>query len=470
MTKVLITIIVLLCIVLIKKIPVIGGNITAGLAIAGLLTMLLNGVFNPGTWIVAFIDGLDRMAWIMFLAAFGSIFAQINTELGAVDTVIGALNAKFHNRPRVLAVCIMFVLLLAGSLMGDAVAASTVIGILTFGILASMNIPLHKICCLVVMGASIGSIMPPMSQALALAATLAGADPDAVLNVGYISVGFVFIVMSIYTCIFLVKKENVPGANPEVEIKLSGQTAGQILKSNWKSLIPVMFLIVVVACRSFSFIGIDLGPLILKNIKFTIVPDEPTTLYALMSSTTILKGCTNGVVISIFCAIIFSLIFKPVRQNFGKIVSTGVKNAMPCVGIQIACSFMLGAFYYCGSIQAVSDFCVNLNDSVLKLGAGACLMVLGALTGSQSTAQNVINTFALPILTASGTSPVFAAVGGGHLAAGGMGLPPADLTTFVVAGLITAQFKKECNPLKSMFWMVPYSLVMCAVGFFFWFI
>lgn len=35
MAKVLITIVVMLCIVLIKKIPYIGGNITAGLAIAG---------------------------------------------------------------------------------------------------------------------------------------------------------------------------------------------------------------------------------------------------------------------------------------------------------------------------------------------------------------------------------------------------------------------------------------------------
>ena len=51
-----------------------------------------------------------------------------------------------------------------------------------------------------------------------------------------------------------------------------------------------------------------------------------------------------------------------------------------------------------------------------------------------------------------------------------MGLPPADLTTFVIAGLIQAQFKKECDPLKSMFWMLPYSFIMCAVGFFCWFV
>lgn len=460
---------VLLCVVLLKKIPFVGGNITAGLIITGLLTMLLNGEFSPGTWIIAFIDGLNRMSWIMVLATFGSIFAEINTKLGTVDTVIGALNAKFHRHPKMLAMCIMFVLLLAGSLIGDAIAAATVIGILTFGILASMNIPLHKICCLVVMGASIGSIMPPMSQALALAATLANADADAVLNVGYISVFFVFAVMGVYICTFLVKKENVPGANPEVQIKISDQTASAILIGNWKSLIPVGFLILVVVCRSFTFIGVDLGPLVLQNIFFS-VGEETTNLYDLLSSTTILSGLTNGIVLSILCAIIFSLIFKPVRENFGEIVSVGVKNAMPGVGIQIACSFMLGAFYYCGSIEAVAEFCQNLNESVLKVGAGGCLMILGALTGSQSTAQNIINTFALPILTATGTDPVFAAVGGGHLAAGGMGLPPADLTTFVVAGLISAQFKKECDPLKSMFWMLPYSILMCIVGFFFWFI
>ena len=47
-----------------------------------------------------------------------------------------------------LAVFIMFVMLLAGSLVGDAVSAATVVGILTFGIFASMNIPLYNICCL----------------------------------------------------------------------------------------------------------------------------------------------------------------------------------------------------------------------------------------------------------------------------------------------------------------------------------
>lgn len=477
MVKVLITIAVLLIVVLVKKVPFVGGNIRAALVMAAILTFLLNGNYNPGNWIVAFIDGLDRMAWIIFLAAFGSIFAEINSTLGAVDTVIGALKARFKNSPRALAVSVILVLVLAGSLMGDAVAASTVIGMLTFGIFASMNLPLHKICCLVVMGASIGSIMPPMTQAIALAATLANADPDAVIKMGYLTVGFVMICMIIYTCIFLVKKENVPGANPDIIIQDDGKTAMQILRGNWKSLVPVGFLILVIVCRSFSFINIDLGPLVLKHINLPIVTGfdadgnaVTATLYSFLSGTTILKGLTNGVVISIVCAIIFSLLFKPVRENFGKIVTTGVSNAMPCCGIQIACSLMIGSFYACGTIDQISDFCLNLGDSVLKIGAGACLMLLGALTGSHSISQNIINSFALPIMIEGGGDPTWIALGGAHLGAGGMGLPPADLTTFVVAGLISAQFKKDCDPLKSMFWMMPYSFLMCAVGFFCWFI
>ncbi len=467
MIKVLITIGILLLIVLWKKFPLIGGNIAAGLVVAGILTFLLNGVFDGNIWISATIDGMGRMAWIMFLAAFGAVFAEINTVLGAVDVIIGTFKAKFYNKPRVLCVSILFVLCLAGSLMGDAVAASTVIGMLTFGILASMNIPLHKICCLVVMGASIGSIMPPVTQAIALASTLADADPDAVVSKSYITVSIVFVLMAIYACIFLVRKENIPGANPDIVIKNDGKTAGQILKEGWKSLIPIAFLILVIICRSFSFIGVDLGPLVLKSIK---VPGEGNNLYSVLSGTTILSGFTNGVVISIVCAILFSLLFKEVRTNFGKIFATGVKNSMPCIVIQLACSVMIGAFYACGTINQISAFCMNLGNSVIKIGAGTCLMILGALTGSQSTAQNIINSFALPIMINAGGDPAWVALGGAHLGAGGMGLPPADLTTFVVASLITAQFKKDCDPLKSMFWMIPYSLVMCAIGFVCWFV
>lgn len=49
-------------------------------------------------------------------------------RLGTIDTIIGAMTAKFGRHPRILIVCILFALTIAGSLPGDAIAASTVIG------------------------------------------------------------------------------------------------------------------------------------------------------------------------------------------------------------------------------------------------------------------------------------------------------------------------------------------------------
>ena len=193
MLKVVIPMAVLLLIVLCKKLPLIGGKINVALAVTGALTLLLGGLYNPGDWIAAWIDGLNRLSWIIALAIAGSLFAEISMRMGTIDTIIGALTAKFGNHPRMLIVCILFALTLAGSLLGDAIAAATVIGMLTIGILVSMNMSYEKISAIIVMGACVGSIMPPMTQALALASSLAGTDADPVLNIGYITVSITFV-------------------------------------------------------------------------------------------------------------------------------------------------------------------------------------------------------------------------------------------------------------------------------------
>jgi preprotein translocase SecE subunit len=73
MLQVVVAIVVLLSIALFKWIPKIGGNVAAGLVAAGVVTMLLSGNFGLTHWVLAFIDGLDRMAWIMGLAIVGGI-------------------------------------------------------------------------------------------------------------------------------------------------------------------------------------------------------------------------------------------------------------------------------------------------------------------------------------------------------------------------------------------------------------
>lgn len=474
MLQVIVPMAALLIIVIFKKIPYIGGNVKLGLFVAGALTLLLAGMFNPSDWFAAWIDGLNRLSWIIALSVFGSLFAEVSSHIGTIDTIIGAFTAKFGRHPRILLICILFALTLAGSLLGDAIAAATVIGMLTVGILASMNLELEKICAIIIMGAVTGSIMPPMTQALAMASSLAGANPDEVINMGYITISIVFVVISVYTAVFLVTKNNYPGANKEVEIKFSDQKAGKILRKNWKSLIPMCVLILIVLLRTVDIpaISVDLGPSILKQVKFITLPEGDTVinLYDWLSNVTILSGVTNGVVLSIICAFVFSFVFPAVRSNGGQIVREGLSKVKGTVMLQVFCSFMLGSFYLSGSIDIVSEFCKGLDNNVLKIGGVLAILLVGMLTGSQSTAQNVIFSFFGPALVATGMSATAAALVGAHVATGAQCLPGANLTGFVVVGIVSAQFGKKVDPIKSMLYCLPLCAIMTLIGLFFLFI
>ena len=493
MIKVIIPIAALLIIMLCKKLPKIGGNVLVALLTAGVLSLLMGGIFNPVQWFAAAIDGLDRLSWVICLSVFGSIYAETQVRLGTMDTVMGALKAKFRNYPRILIVCIVLALVLSGSLMGDAVAASTVIGVLTIGVLANIGLAPEMICCIIVAGASMGSIMPPISQAFALSASLTGAEPDAALGYGYITVPIIIAIVTTYMILMFVK-----GHPQIVERDLEGniveckETAGEILKKNWKSLIPLSVLVLVVFFRSINLpaIKFDLPTEILKHINlFTI--DQPTadallsttgmatgegftnvtiSLYDWISNVSILKGLSNGIVLSIIFAMCVAFCFPQVKNNARDVIACGLCKVRYTAFLQICAAFMLGAFYAGGQIEAVQVFAQGLDSNVLKLGGAAALMLIGMLTGSQSTAQNVVFSFFGPALIATGRDATLTAVAGAHLAAAGMGLPPVDITTFVVAGIVGGMLGKKVDPLKSMIYMVPMCVAMAAVGILFMYI
>lgn len=473
MLSVLIPIAVLLLIILCKKLPKIGGNVQVALLAAGVLSLLLGGVFSPAAWVHAFIDGLDRLAWIIFLSIFGSIYAETQSRLGVIDTIMGALKAKFGKYPRALVVSIILVLVLAGSLLGDAIAAGTVVGVLTVGTLAAMGLAPEYICCIIVMGASMGSIMPPITQSMALSSSLVGVDPDPVMRIGYLTVGIVVVLMCLYVMFRFVKKDMRPeGVVEGMDIsRYEGMTAGQILRSNAKALLPLCALLVIVLLRTVKIGGstFDLGPTLLKNIVFG-TGDDAVSLYAWLSTATIFKGLTNGIVLSLLVVTVLACCFKKIRSDLGGVVKSGMGKVKTTVGIQVCAAFMLGCFYAGGQIDAVSAFAVGLNAHVLKLGGSAAMMLIGMLTGSQSTAQNVVFSFFGPALVNSGLNPTYVAAAGAHLAAAGQGMPPADLTTFVVAGIVGGMLGKKVDPLKSMILMIPMCLAFLAVGLIFLYI
>lgn len=468
MLKVLIPICALLLVILCKKIPKIGGNVNAGLILAGILSLLLGGIYSPVEWLGAWIDGADKLAWVICLSIFGSIYAETQVQLGTMETIMGALKARFGRSPRILIVCVIFALVLAGSLLGDAIAASTVIGVLIIGTLAAIGLTGEQICCIIVMGASLGSIMPPISQALSMASALVDTDVDPVIRIGYFTVGLIVLLACVYVIVFFVKKgSKIVEYDENGKEIFSDKKASEILKENWVSLVPLMLLILIVFFRTVNneAIKFDLVP---ESLNYIMIGETP--LVEFVSSITILKGLTNGIVLSIIFVTAVSFCFKKVRSDAKNTIAQGLGNVKMTVLLQLCAAFMLGSFYAGGQIEAVQEFAMQLNQNVLKFGGASAMALIGMLTGSQSTTQNVVFSFFGPSLVNIGLNPTNVAVAGAHLAAAGQGLPPADLTTFVVAGIVGGMLGKKVNPVKSMIYMIPMCVMLFIVGMVFLYI
>ena len=172
MITVIIPIGLLLIVLLCKKIPVIGGSIHASLALAGFSALILGGVYNPVTWAQAWFTGLDTVAWVMALTVFGSIYAQTQIRLGTMDVVFRCLKAKFGRKPRALVICVIMTLVVSGAILGGGSPSIAIVGVLMIPSLVQLGLDPTQVCAVLVMGGAIGSLMPPVSQAITLSSSL----------------------------------------------------------------------------------------------------------------------------------------------------------------------------------------------------------------------------------------------------------------------------------------------------------
>ena len=164
---------------------------------------------------------------------------------------------------------------------------------------------------------------------------------------------------------------------------------------------------------------------------------------------------------------IISLPTDPTIQNFidvltnpdyhiGDSILNSVRTTVISVALIVFFGFIVG--YFLARIRFKGSKIIWL------------MLLMGMLTGSQSTTQNVVFSFFGPSLLAAGLNPVFAAVAGAHLAAGGQGMPPADLTTFVVCGMIGSMYSRKVDPVKAMLYCMPMCISLTIVGMVFLYI
>jgi len=451
MLSVIIPIVVLLVLILVRKIPKIGGNVPVALIITGLLALLLSGIYNPMDWFNAVVDGIDRLAWVMALAIFGSIYAECQNKLGAIETTMNIMRAKFGHSPNGLVICVILVLVIGGSLLGGSVAACTVVGVLMIPSLLELGLSSVEVSAILLMGGEMGSLMPPITQSIFLAASLIGIDPDLALPFGYVTSFVGLIITCVIVCKWFMKGKVMK------EDLIPKESASSILKKNWTSLIPLAILFTLIVLNS----GFKI------NIIGMIFGKVMTTL----SGIKIIKGISNQTVFTLIVVTAICFISPKVHKNAGSVFVTALKNVKGSVIVTLSCAVMLGSFYAGGQIELIKTFASTLEPSVMKIGGAAAVILIGMLTGSQSTAQNTIVSFFGPSLVNAGVNPAYAVIACANLAAAGQVAPPACIVAFVVAGLVgNASKDGDPDPVKIMLYSSPIIVWNLIVGFIFMFI
>lgn len=430
---------ILVSIVLCKNIPKIGGNVRYALLAAGAAALICGGVFNPIEWGKAWFNGIDRMAWVLSIVAFGGIYAETQVRIGTMETVLESLRAKLGHNPKGLIFVIMFVLMIAGSLLGESIASATLIGVLVMKNMEELEMSPEEICATLVMGCTLGSMCPPVTFGFTNASSIMGLtniQGDQVLNNGYLALIPTFILCVIYVCFRFVRVKQIP------ENLIPKKTAGEILREGWTTLIPTIVLATIIILR--SGFGID----VLKLLDPVFAP---------IANIKIISGFNYSISKAIYIALLTTFFFKSVRNDIVGVFAKGFKNSYPCFAVMFSASFLLGAFYMGGQIDRVVAFCTSLHPTVLIVAGGLTMVLFGMMSGSMTATQMTIFSFYGPALVAIGVTPVNAATAGALLAAAGQGMPPADTVTFVVAGLVSSVLGKDINLIKSMF----YSSFMC---------
>ena len=88
MIKIIVPFAVIIAIMVIKKIPKIGGDVRFALILGALAALLMGGVYNPVEWLQAGFSGLNNVSFIIWLIFFGALFSEVLVHNGGMEAFL----------------------------------------------------------------------------------------------------------------------------------------------------------------------------------------------------------------------------------------------------------------------------------------------------------------------------------------------------------------------------------------------
>ncbi|HEY3383134.1 MAG TPA: hypothetical protein VGK32_15290 [Vicinamibacterales bacterium] len=140
------------------------GRLSDALAIlvAAVTGIVLAG-FGPLESVRHLVDGSFTFLPIVLIIFAAQIFINIEKASGALDATVRDLVARFHARPRLLLVLLMFLVILPGALTGPGAAGQFAFGSVVSSLLLLMGIPRVKVASFIAIGGTIGIFAPPVN-------------------------------------------------------------------------------------------------------------------------------------------------------------------------------------------------------------------------------------------------------------------------------------------------------------------
>lgn len=441
---------VLIAIVVFKKIPYIGGKTPYALLIAAVLVVALSGHIAPSYWGGAIVEGLTRMGWVICLCIFVNFYSQTQMRLGTIDAVVRMLRSLFGGSQKALLLTTMLALIFSGAFTGSTMACTTIVGMLVARSLYDCGLSAEKTTATVVIGAMLGSLMPPISSSFFGSSAISGVDVGVVLNEGYKVIGISVLVAILYVVFILGGKQREGFAFDNKREKI-----GDIWRECRVRMIPMFLLIMIIIlkqCFDINVMAMTVGKLIspLNNVP-------------------VVKSIISNYLVLAFLVVGFvGFIYPEVHKDAKGVFKGAYKTSTYIVPVMFAAACLVGAVVTTGGLDMVSEAASKLNPHVLIIGGAVAMCAMGMITGGDSSALNTIFPFFFPAVTAIGVPALNATMAGSLITVAGQAFPPCDTLVFMACGVLSGVLGvKKIDPMKVMILDLPIGIFLTAFGMFY---
>lgn len=370
------------------------------IAVAMALAAVVGGVAaGEGLPVRHLVEGTFGYLDTILIIATAMIFMKVIEKIGLLEAMAAWLIRKFRNRPLILSLGIMFLIMIPGMITGSSTAAVLTTGALVAPVLMKLGVQIHKTAAAIAMGAIYGMIAPPIN----LPAMIIGGGID----MPYVGFGLPLLIctvpLAVATSLILI----YPGLKSKVQDDKALEE--ELRRMERVPMTPRLFIPVAVLVVLLG--GSSLFPSVFPSLG---MPLE----FLLASASAFLAGSK----------------WKPVET-----VTEAVDNALPVMGILMG----VGMFIQIMTLTGVRGFVVvsalALPAWLLYVGIATSMPLFGAVSAFGSA-----SVLGVPFLLALlGKNEIL--VGSALSLIAGLGdlMPPTAL-----AGIFAAQVVGEQNYFK----------------------